>query len=144
MHQKFPHIWYILYRYELSWVCVCFCRIWDFLHLQVWNLENLLPIQALQRHEKAVLSMAVWQDTVFTGSEDMEIKVCPFSDRHCSMCPSTSPNRYYTQKHILILHFSFNFQVFKHFKLWFGDTCGQVWIFLFKLFLDIVRCVQLL
>lgn len=25
--------------------------------------------------------MAVWQDTVFTGSEDMEIKVCPFGDR---------------------------------------------------------------
>eukprot|EP00731_Ephydatia_muelleri_P036540 Em0274g5a len=43
--------------------------------VQVWNLENLLPIQALQRHEKAVHSMAVWQDTVFTGSEDMEIKV---------------------------------------------------------------------
>ena len=36
----------------------------------------MLPIIALQRHEKAVHSMAVWQDSVFTGSEDMEIKVC--------------------------------------------------------------------
>ena len=44
--------------------------------VQVWNLENMLPIQALQRHEKAVHSMAVVHDTVFTGSEDQEIKVC--------------------------------------------------------------------
>ena len=43
--------------------------------VQVWNLENMLPIQALQRHEKAVHSMAVAHDTVFTGSEDQEIKV---------------------------------------------------------------------
>ena len=35
----------------------------------------MLPIQALQRHEKAVQSMAVWHDAVFTGSEDEEIKV---------------------------------------------------------------------
>ena len=43
--------------------------------LQVWNLSNMLPIIALQRHEKAVHAMAVWQDSVFTGAEDMEIKV---------------------------------------------------------------------
>ncbi len=43
--------------------------------VQVWNLENMLPIQALQRHERAVHSMAVVHDTVFTGSEDQEIKV---------------------------------------------------------------------
>lgn len=43
--------------------------------LQVWNLENMLPILNLQRHEKGVHSLAVWQDSVFTGSEDMEIKV---------------------------------------------------------------------
>lgn len=42
---------------------------------QVWNLSNMLPIIALQRHEKAVHAMTVWQDSVFTGSEDMEIKV---------------------------------------------------------------------
>ena len=30
---------------------------------------------ALQRHERAVQSMALWQDSVFTGSEDTEIKV---------------------------------------------------------------------
>ena len=35
----------------------------------------MLPIQALQRHEKAVHAMALCQDSVFTGSEDMEIKV---------------------------------------------------------------------
>ncbi len=45
------------------------------LYLQVWNLENMLPILALQRHEKAVHAMAVYQDAVYTGSEDMEIKV---------------------------------------------------------------------
>lgn len=43
--------------------------------LKVWDLENMLPIQALKRHEKAVQSMAVWYDAVFTGSEDEEIKV---------------------------------------------------------------------
>ncbi len=36
----------------------------------------MLPILTLQRHEKAVHALAVWQDSVFTGSEDMEIKVC--------------------------------------------------------------------
>ena len=35
---------------------------------------------ALQRHERAVQSMALWQDSVFTGSEDTEIKVT------CSSC----------------------------------------------------------
>ena len=35
----------------------------------------MLPIQALQRHEKPVHAMALCQDSVFTGSEDMEIKV---------------------------------------------------------------------
>jgi WD40 repeat protein len=43
--------------------------------VQVWNLENMLPIMALQRHEKPVQALAVCQDSVFTGSEDMEIKV---------------------------------------------------------------------
>lgn len=40
----------------------------------------MLPIMALQRHERAVQSMALWQDSVFTGSEDTEIKVT------CSSC----------------------------------------------------------
>ncbi len=44
-------------------------------HPQVWNLENMLPILALQRHEKPVRSLAIYRDSVFTGSEDMEIKV---------------------------------------------------------------------
>ena len=42
---------------------------------QVWNLENMLPILALQRHEKPIQSLALCQDFVFSGSEDMEIKV---------------------------------------------------------------------
>lgn len=42
---------------------------------QVWNLENMLPILALQRHEKPIRSLAIYRDSVFTGSEDMEIKV---------------------------------------------------------------------
>ena len=40
----------------------------------------MLPIQALQRHEKPVQAMAVWHDTVFTGSEDEEIKVMTLSN----------------------------------------------------------------
>ena len=40
--------------------------------VQVWNLENMLPIHALQTHEKAVYSMVI---PLFTGSEDQEIKV---------------------------------------------------------------------
>ena len=48
---------------------------------QVWDLENMLPILTLQRHEKAVHTLAVWQDSVFTGSEDMEIKVLNYSCR---------------------------------------------------------------
>ena len=43
----------------------------------------MLPIQALQRHEKPVQAMAVWHDTVFTGSEDEEIKVMTLYYRYC-------------------------------------------------------------
>lgn len=43
--------------------------------LQVWNLENMLPIQCLQRHEKCVNALAMWKDTLYSGSEDTEIKV---------------------------------------------------------------------
>ena len=43
--------------------------------LQVWNLENTLPIQCLQRHEKCVNALALWKDTLYSGSEDTEIKV---------------------------------------------------------------------
>ena len=42
---------------------------------QVWSLENLLPIQSLQRHEKCVYSLALFKDTLFSCSEDTEIKV---------------------------------------------------------------------
>ncbi len=35
----------------------------------------MLPILTLQRHEKAVHTLAVLHDSVFSGSEDMEIKV---------------------------------------------------------------------
>lgn len=43
--------------------------------LQVWNLENMLPIQCLQRHENCVNALAMWKDTLYSGSEDTEIKV---------------------------------------------------------------------
>lgn len=69
--------------------------------MQVWNLENMLPIQALQRHERAVHSMVVWHDTVFTGSEDMEIKVSTFA---------AEPLLCHLMCTIIL-------QVFKHFKL---------------------------
>ena len=35
----------------------------------------MLPIQTLQRHEKAIYALALWHDTLYSGSEDMEIKV---------------------------------------------------------------------
>lgn len=35
----------------------------------------MLPIQTLQRHEKAIYAIALWHDTLYSGSEDMEIKV---------------------------------------------------------------------
>ena len=39
----------------------------------------MLPIQTLQRHEKAIYSLALWHDILYSGSEDMEIKVKLFS-----------------------------------------------------------------
>lgn len=61
---------------------LCDERLLHLLTQQVWNLENMLPIQALQRHEGAIHSLALWHDTVFTGSEDQEIKVSSvLSDR---------------------------------------------------------------
>ena len=36
----------------------------------------MLPIQTLQRHEKAIYALTLWHDTLYSGSEDMEIKVC--------------------------------------------------------------------
>ena len=47
----------------------------------------MLPILTLQRHEQAVHSLAVWQDFVFTGSEDMEIKV----GLHARVCNTVDP-----------------------------------------------------
>jgi len=35
----------------------------------------MLPIQTLQRHEKAIYALTLWHDTLYSGSEDMEIKV---------------------------------------------------------------------
>jgi E3 ubiquitin-protein ligase TRAF7 len=43
--------------------------------IQVWSLENLLPIRSLQRHEKCVCSLALSKDTLFSCSEDTEIKL---------------------------------------------------------------------
>ncbi|WAR12330.1 TRAF7-like protein [Mya arenaria] len=43
--------------------------------VQIWNLENMLPIQTLQRHEGSVNTLIVHGDFLFSGSEDKEIKV---------------------------------------------------------------------
>ncbi|XP_053400935.1 E3 ubiquitin-protein ligase TRAF7-like isoform X3 [Mercenaria mercenaria] len=43
--------------------------------IKIWNLENMLPIQTLQRHEGSVNTLVVHGDFLFSGSEDKEIKV---------------------------------------------------------------------
>ncbi|XP_052234114.1 E3 ubiquitin-protein ligase TRAF7-like isoform X2 [Dreissena polymorpha] len=43
--------------------------------IKIWNLENMLPIQTLQRHEGSVNTLVVHRDFLFSGSEDKEIKV---------------------------------------------------------------------
>ena len=43
--------------------------------LQIWNLENMLPIQTLQRHEGSVNTLILHGDYLLSGSEDREIKV---------------------------------------------------------------------
>jgi hypothetical protein len=49
-----------------------------FFSCQVWNLENLLPIQSLSRHEGSVNALVLHGDLLFTGSDDSEIKVGHF------------------------------------------------------------------
>ena len=51
-------------------------------------MENSLPIQCLQRHEKCVNALALWKDTLYSGSEDSEIKVsiAPLQKTHISLC----------------------------------------------------------
>lgn len=41
----------------------------------IWDLENMLPIQVLTRHEASVNCLAVYGNLIFTGSEDKDIKV---------------------------------------------------------------------
>ncbi|CAG2246921.1 RFWD1 [Mytilus edulis] len=41
----------------------------------VWDLENMLPIQTLQRHDGSVNTVIVVGDFMLSGSEDKEIKV---------------------------------------------------------------------
>ena len=43
--------------------------------LQVWDLENMLPIQPLRRHEGSVNTLILHGDFLISGSEDHEIKV---------------------------------------------------------------------
>ena len=43
--------------------------------LKIWDLENMLPIQVLTRHEAGVNCLAVYGNLIFTGSEDKDIKV---------------------------------------------------------------------
>ncbi|XP_062615981.1 E3 ubiquitin-protein ligase TRAF7-like isoform X1 [Saccostrea cucullata] len=43
--------------------------------IMIWNLENMLPIQTLHRHEGGVNAVALYGDTLLSGSEDHEIKL---------------------------------------------------------------------
>ena len=42
---------------------------------QVWNLDTMLPMQTLSRHEGSVNCVVIHKDMLLSGSEDMEIKV---------------------------------------------------------------------
>lgn len=43
--------------------------------IQVWNLDTMLPMQTLSRHEGSVNCVVIHKDMLLSGSEDMEIKV---------------------------------------------------------------------
>nr|XP_022342955.1 E3 ubiquitin-protein ligase TRAF7-like isoform X1 [Crassostrea virginica] len=43
--------------------------------IMVWNLENMLPIQTLHRHEAGVNAVILYGDFLLSGSEDHEIKL---------------------------------------------------------------------
>ncbi|CAH3151091.1 unnamed protein product [Porites evermanni] len=43
--------------------------------VQVWNLDTMLPMQTLSRHEGSVNCVVIHKDLLLSGSEDMEIKV---------------------------------------------------------------------
>ena len=43
--------------------------------VQLWNLENMLPVQSFQRHETPVTGLALHNDWFFSASEEKEIKV---------------------------------------------------------------------
>lgn len=42
----------------------------------MWNLDTMLPMQTLSRHEGSVNCVVIHKDMLLSGSEDMEIKVC--------------------------------------------------------------------
>lgn len=43
--------------------------------VQLWNLENMLPIQIFQRHQAPVTGLVLHNDWFFSSSEENEIKV---------------------------------------------------------------------
>lgn len=43
--------------------------------IMIWNLENMLPIQTLHRHESGVNAVILFRDLLLSGSEDNEIKL---------------------------------------------------------------------
>jgi len=43
--------------------------------VQIWNLDTMLPMQTLSRHEGSVNCVVIHKDLLLSGSEDMEIKV---------------------------------------------------------------------
>ena len=45
---------------------------------QIWDLDNLLPLQLLNRHEGGVNSLVLYNDMLLSASDDHEIKVNPW------------------------------------------------------------------
>lgn len=96
---KFPTFWaenkmarkFLLRKFPKN--CSCFARLpscleiqinlsgpsidwFFFLTSQIWNLDTMLPMQTLSRHEGSVNCVVIHKDLLLSGSEDMEIKVC--------------------------------------------------------------------
>ena len=92
------------------------------LRVQLWNLENMLPIQTFSWHEDSVTAFTIFGDLLFIGSEDTEIKVSKvFSIKFNALINHSLLH--------LNLHI-FRLQVFWHFKMDMGfqPNWFQRWI----------------
>ncbi|KAK2144505.1 hypothetical protein LSH36_750g01001 [Paralvinella palmiformis] len=57
-------------------------------NIQLWSLENYLPIQSLSRHEASVNHVIIHNDLVLSGSEDTEIKLFKYFKMQMGFMPS--------------------------------------------------------